>query len=109
MVSAVNRHQRTARAGRVPDHGDVDMFDYVKIEGFRSFRYVELELSPLSVFLNPPSKRFNDIFLSRTSRDRYHKIVDGGPLFTALQFEPVYRSCRYCRVFYDELKAVASR
>jgi predicted ATPase len=29
------------------------MFDYIKIEGFRSFRYVELQLSPLSVFIGP--------------------------------------------------------
>ena len=60
-------------------------------------------------FHNPPSKRINDLFLSRRSKDRYHKIVDGGPLFAALQFEPVYRSCRYFRAFYDELKTVASR
>jgi len=29
------------------------MFDYIKIEGFRSFKKVELELSPLSVLIGP--------------------------------------------------------
>jgi predicted ATPase len=29
------------------------MFDYIKIEGFRSFKKVELNLSPLSVFIGP--------------------------------------------------------
>jgi len=31
------------------------MFDYIKIEGFRSFKKVELNLSPLSVFIGPNS------------------------------------------------------
>src|SRR3989442_351521 len=29
------------------------MFNYIKIEGFRSFKHVELELSPLSVLIGP--------------------------------------------------------
>ena len=29
------------------------MFDYVKIEGFRSFKHVELDVSPLSVLIGP--------------------------------------------------------
>jgi predicted ATPase len=29
------------------------MFDYIKIEGFRSFRRIELELSPLAVLIGP--------------------------------------------------------
>jgi predicted ATPase len=29
------------------------MFDYIKIEGFRGFRYIELELPSLSVFIGP--------------------------------------------------------
>ena len=29
------------------------MFDYIKIEGFRSFKKVELNLAPLSVLIGP--------------------------------------------------------
>lgn len=59
-------------------------------------------------FQRPPSKRVNELFLSRRSQDRYHKILDGRPLFSDLQFATVYHSCRYFRAFYDDLKRVAS-
>jgi hypothetical protein len=58
-------------------------------------------------FQNPPSDRLNQLFLRRMSR-RYNKISDGQPLFAAMQFEPVYSSCRHFRTFYDDLRAVAS-
>lgn len=58
-------------------------------------------------FQNPPSKRLNDLFLrSRLSR-RYNKAIDGAPLFAAMQFEPVYNSCRYFREFYEDLRSAA--
>ncbi len=57
-------------------------------------------------FQKPPSKRINELFLKRRHADRYHKIVDGTPLFKALQFEPVYNSCRYFRSFYDDLRSI---
>ena len=57
-------------------------------------------------FQTPPSKRINEICLHRRSGDRYHKIVDGRPLFSDLQFEPVYKTCGYFRSFYDDLRAV---
>ena len=56
-------------------------------------------------FQNPPSDRLNDLFRRIKSR-RYEKIVDGTPLFKAMQFQPVYESCRYFREFYDDLRAV---
>jgi hypothetical protein len=59
-------------------------------------------------FENPPSDRLNDLF-RRTKSRRYHKILDGTPLFKTMRFEPVYRSCRYFREFYDDLTAVARR
>ena len=46
-------------------------------------------------FQRPPSKIINELFLKRRSGDRYQKIRDGRPLFASLEFEPVYRSCRY--------------
>lgn len=55
----------------------------------------------------PPSKIINDLFLTRRG-DRYQKILDGGPLFAAAQFQPVYETCRYFRSFYDDLKHVAA-
>lgn len=58
-------------------------------------------------FQNPPSERLNELFLRKASR-RYNKISDGQPLFAAMQFEPVYNSCRHFRAFYDDLRAVAS-
>lgn len=56
-------------------------------------------------FQNPPSSRLNQLFLRSKKKRRYQKITDGGPLFTAMQFAPVYDSCRYFRAFYDDLKA----
>jgi hypothetical protein len=59
-------------------------------------------------FGNPPSKRLNQLVLSRRSGDRYHKIIDGRPLFADLRFDAVYKACRYFRAFYDDLKAMAT-
>jgi hypothetical protein len=56
-------------------------------------------------FQFPPKRRLNDLFQSHKG-ERYQKIRDGRPLFTVLQFEPVYRSCKYFRDFYDDLKHV---
>jgi hypothetical protein len=61
----------------------------------------------LKDFQNPPSSRLNELFLGFKSR-RYGKTTDGQPLLAAMQFEPVYNSCRYFRAFYDDLRAVAS-
>lgn len=55
---------------------------------------------------NPPSRRISELFQSRRS-DRYHKILDGGALLSAMQFEPVYSRCEYFRTFYDDLRKVA--
>lgn len=60
-------------------------------------------------FQRPPSKRLHELFRSRRHGDGYRKISDGVPLFKALQFDPVYRSCRYFKAFYDDLKSVALR
>lgn len=60
-------------------------------------------------FQRPPSKRINELFLTRRSADRYQKIRDGRPLFAAMKFEPVYSSCRYFRAFYDDLRAAGRR
>lgn len=56
-------------------------------------------------FQNPPQKRLNELFL-RFRKDRYHKIRDGRPLFSALEFDPVYKTCTYFRAFYDDLRNV---
>jgi hypothetical protein len=60
-------------------------------------------------FQKPPSTRLHELFRSRRRGDGYHKISDGVPLFKALQFDPVYKSCRYFAAFYDDLKSVALR
>ena len=62
----------------------------------------------LKDFQNPPSKRLNELFLRCKSR-RYNKKADGTPLFKAMQFGAVYKSCQYFREFYDDLKAVGQR
>ena len=56
-------------------------------------------------FQNPPSKRISEFFWKSKGRD-YQKIEDGEPLFSQMEFHPVYRSCPYFRKFYDELTAV---
>jgi hypothetical protein len=58
----------------------------------------------LKDFQNPPSDRINTLFL-RSKKRRYNKIADGTPLFKAMQFTPVYNSCRYFQAFYDDLKS----
>jgi hypothetical protein len=58
-------------------------------------------------FQRPPSRLINDMFLSRRSGDRSHKIRDGRSLFAAMQFDPLYQACRHFRSFYDDLKSVA--
>jgi hypothetical protein len=57
-------------------------------------------------FLKPPSKRISEYF-RRSKRTRYRKIADGRPLFSKMEFQPVYDSCQYFRKFYDDLRAVA--
>ena len=44
-------------------------------------------------FQSPPQKRVDELFFSR-KKDHYRKIRDGGPLFGALQFEPIYKTCK---------------
>ena len=63
----------------------------------------------LKNFQRPPSKRINDLFLTRRPRDRYQKIRDGTPLFKAMKFAQVYKSCRFFRDFYNDLKDVGLR
>lgn len=58
-------------------------------------------------FQNPPQKRINDLFLSHKG-ERYNKIRDGSPLFGAVQFELIYKHCKYFQAFYDDLNGVAS-
>ena len=55
-------------------------------------------------FGNPPSKRLNQLVLSRRSGDRYHKISDGRPLFSDMRFEAVHKTCGYFRTFYEDMK-----
>lgn len=62
----------------------------------------------LKGFQNPPSERLNKLFLRIKSR-RYNKVRDGTPLFSEMEFTPVYNSCRYFRGFYDDLTAVGRR
>ena len=57
-------------------------------------------------FENPPSKRLNQLFL-KLKKTRYNKLADGTPLFKAMQFTHVYRSCTYFQAFYDDLKKAA--
>jgi hypothetical protein len=57
-------------------------------------------------FQNPPSKRVNELFL-KLKKTRYNKLADGTPLFKAMQFTAVYRTCGYFRAFYDDLKKTA--
>jgi len=60
-------------------------------------------------FQNPPSKPLNELFLHSRLKRSYHKITDGRPLFSKMEFDPVYKTCRYFREFYDDLTAVATR
>lgn len=56
-------------------------------------------------FQFPPKRRINELFVSHRG-ERYQKIRDGRPLFAALQFEPIYHTCKYFRAFYDDLRQV---
>ena len=59
-------------------------------------------------FQNPPSKQMNELFLRSKGR-HYQKIEDGEPLFSQMEFPPVYDSCPYFRKFYDDLSKTARR
>jgi hypothetical protein len=50
----------------------------------------------------------SEFFLKSMGR-HYQKIEDGKPLFSKMEFQPVYDSCPYFRKFYDALKLVAGR
>ena len=60
----------------------------------------------LKNFLRPPKKRLNELFW-RSKKTRYAETLDGQPLFSKMEFQPVYDSCRYFREFYDSLKRAA--
>ena len=60
-------------------------------------------------FQNPPSERISTLFLRSKLQRRYQKIEDGGRLFSSMEFQPVYDSCRYFKRFYDELRRAATR
>lgn len=60
-------------------------------------------------FQNPPSERMNSLFRKSKLKRRYQKIEDGEPLFSKMEFQPVYESCRYFKKFYDDLKTAATR
>jgi Domain of unknown function (DUF4276) len=62
----------------------------------------------LKNFQLPPQRRINDLFM-RHKGERYQKIRDGRPLFAAVQFEPIYHTCRFFRAFYDDLKRIATK
>jgi hypothetical protein len=61
----------------------------------------------LENFQNPPSERIRELFLRSKEKRRYQKIEDGERLFSKMEFQPVYDSCRYFRKFYDDLRAAA--
>lgn len=56
-------------------------------------------------FQKPPKKRIDELFL-RNKKTRYRETFDGQPLFSKMEFQPVYDSRPYFRKFYDELRAV---
>jgi hypothetical protein len=60
-------------------------------------------------FQNPPSERISTLFLRSKLQRRYQKIEDGERLFSEMEFQPVYESCRYFKNFYDDLKSTATR
>jgi hypothetical protein len=60
-------------------------------------------------FQNPPAERMNYLFRRSKLKRRYQKIEDGQPLFSKMEFQPVYDSCPYFRKFYDDLKTAATR
>jgi hypothetical protein len=62
-------------------------------------------LAEIKNFQNPPSKRLDELF-SKSKGRHYQKIEDGEPLFSNMEFQPVYDSCQYFRRFYDDLRAV---
>lgn len=72
---------------------------------------VKLKPAPNAEEINfdqPPSKRVNDCFSKRRDGG-YRKITDAPPLFKRLAFDPVHKTCRYFREFYDDLASVARR
>ena len=60
-------------------------------------------------FQNPPSERISTLFLRSKLQRRYQKIEDGERLFSSMEFQPVYNSCRYFKRSYDELRSTATR
>ena len=56
----------------------------------------------------PPSERISELFLRSKEKRRYQKIEDGEPLFSKMEFRPVYDSCHYFQKFYDDLKSAAT-
>lgn len=103
-----------ARAGQFFPHVCVHQTEaWVLAEGYAlAARLKDSGIAPdpnaeLKDFQNPPSNRLNELFLRFKSR-RYNKTTDGQPLLGAMQFQPVYSSCRHFRAFYDDLRAVAS-
>lgn len=55
-------------------------------------------------FQKPPKKRIGELFW-RNKKTRYRETFDGQPLFSKMEFQPVYDSCPYFRKFYDDLRA----
>jgi len=60
-------------------------------------------------FQNPPSELINSLFRRSKLNRSYQKIEDGERLFSRMEFQPVYESCRYFKRFYDELRSTATR
>jgi predicted ATPase len=76
------------------------MFDYIKIEGFRSFKNVELHLSPLSVLIGPNNggkSNFLDLMSFMSEAGQGH-LADG------IAVRGGFRSVAYGFTWLDEIR-----
>ena len=69
------------------------MFDHIKIEGFRSFKRVELDLAPLSVLIGPNNggkSNFLDLmsFMAEAGEGRLEKGIDSRGGYSSIAFGP---------------------
>ena len=74
------------------------MFNYIKIEGFRGFKQVELDLSPLSVLIGPNNSgksNFLDLMslMAEAGQGHLEQGINsrGGPTGIAFEFAPFGR------------------
>lgn len=69
------------------------MFDHIKIEGFRSFKQIELDLSPLSVLIGPNNggkSNFLDLIslMTEAGQGRLGKGIDSRGGYSSVAFGP---------------------